>query len=115
MLSRTISGLAPSRGIWPECMVRKLRKYALSTESDESDSPQRLFATIRGHIGFQACRCDVCHRLAQALVYRGCQKGVDIPFIRTAEYDCHAGDLSALVDLVSHGCEGGWHLQEAAC
>ena len=37
-------------------------------------------------------------------VYRGCQKGVDVALIRPAEYDCHARDLSALVDLVSHDC-----------
>src|SRR5580700_4955426 len=30
MLSRTISGGAPSRSIWLECMLRKLRKFPLS-------------------------------------------------------------------------------------
>ena len=30
---------------------------------------------------------------------------MDVARIRPAEYDCHARDLSALVDLVSHGCE----------
>src|SRR6185437_8207355 len=28
---------------------------------------------------------------------------MDVALIRTADYDCHARDLSALVDLVSHG------------
>jgi hypothetical protein len=37
-LSRTISGLAPSRSIWLECVVRKLRKYPLLLESAESES-----------------------------------------------------------------------------
>src|ERR1700731_3497469 len=111
MLSRTISGLAPSRSIWPECMVRKLRKYPLSSEVDESETLQMLFANIRGHIGFRACRCNICNRLAHALVCRCCQKGVDVARVRPAEYDCHARDLSALVDLVSHDCEEvgtGW-------
>src|SRR6266567_2401406 len=105
MLSRTISGLAPSRSIWLECMVRKLRKYPLSLESAESESLQKLFANIRGQIGFRVCTCDLCNRRAYACVYRGCQKGVDVARIRPAEHRCHARDLSALVDLVSHGCE----------
>src|ERR1700746_3549642 len=105
MLSRTASGLAPSRSLWLECMLRKLRKYPLSLELAEYESRQMLFANIRGQTGFRACRCDLCNRLAHALVCRGCQKGVDVARIRPAEYDCHARDLSALVDLVSHDCE----------
>ena len=77
----------------------------LSLESNESESLQMLFANIRGQIGFRACRCDLCNRPAYALPYRGCQKGVDVARIWPAEYDCHARDLSALVDLVSHDCE----------
>jgi hypothetical protein len=50
-------------------------------------------------------RCDICNRNTHASVYRGCQKGVDVARIRPSEHDCHARDLSALVDLVSHGCE----------
>src|ERR1017187_5444218 len=80
-------------------------RMPLSLESDESESLQMLFANIRGQIGFRACRCDLCNRPAYALPYRGCQKGVDVARMRPAEYDCHARDLSALVDLVSHGCE----------
>src|SRR4029077_12745369 len=105
MLSRTIACLAPSRSKVAGMHVRKLRKYPLSLESDESESLQMLFANIRRQIGFRACRCDLCNRPAYALVNRGCQKGVDVARIRPAEYDCHARDLSALVDLVSHGCE----------
>src|ERR1700693_4000214 len=86
-------------------MVRKLRKYPLSTKVDESESLQMLFANIRGQTGFRACRCDICNRPAHALPCRGCQKGVDVALIRPAEYDCHARDLSALVDLVSHDGE----------
>src|ERR1700730_1234406 len=105
MLSRTISGLAPSRSIWPECTVRKLRKYPLLRQSAEYESLQKLFVKIRWQIGFPVCRCDVCNRCAYAFVYRGCQKGVDVARMRPAEHRCHARDLSALVDLVSHGCE----------
>src|SRR5258708_15405690 len=61
-----------------------------------------LFASIRGHIGFWACRSDICNRLAHALICRGCQKGVDVACIRPAAHDCHSRDLSAVVDLVSH-------------
>src|SRR4029077_6160183 len=85
--------------------------FLLSLESDESASLQKLSANIRGQIGFRACRCDLCNRPAYALPYRGCQKGVDVARIRPAQYDCHARDLPALVDLVSHDCEEvgtGW-------
>src|SRR6266700_4634043 len=102
---RTTSGLAPSRSIWLECLVRKLRKYPLSLESAESESLQKLFANIRGQIGFRVRTCDICNRRAYACVYRGCQKGVDLARLRSAEHSCHARDLSSLVDLVSHGCE----------
>ena len=77
----------------------------LSLGPDESESLQMLLANIRGQIGFRACRCDVCNRLAHALVRRGCQKGVDVALMRPAAYDSHARDLSALVDLVRHDCE----------
>src|SRR5260370_31733543 len=83
-------------------MVRKLRKYPLSLESAESESLNKLIANIRGQIGFRVCTC--CNRRAYACVYRGCQKGVDLARMRSAEHRCHTRDLSALVDLVSHGC-----------
>jgi hypothetical protein len=101
---RTISGLAPLRSIWLECVVRKLRKYPLSLESGESESLPELFVTIRWQIGFRVCRCDVCNRCAYAFVHRGCQKGVDVARMRPAEHRGHGRDWSALVDLVSHGC-----------
>src|SRR5579863_4913348 len=50
------------------------------------------------------CRCDLCNRPAYASVYRGCQKGVYVARIRPAEHRRHARDLSAIVDLVTHGC-----------
>src|SRR5258708_31189212 len=105
MLSRTISGFAPSRGIGLECRVRKLRKSPLLLESAESESLQNLFANIRGQSDFRLCKCDVCNRRAYACVYRGCQKGVDLlARLRPAEHECHARDLSAVVDLVRHDC-----------
>src|SRR5580700_2580649 len=104
-MSRTNYGLATSRSTWLECMVRKLRKHVLSIESAEYESPQKLFVNIRGQIGFRVCRCDVCNRPVYSLVYRSCQKGVDVARMRPAEHRGHARDLSALVDLVSHGCE----------
>jgi len=76
----------------------------LSPELAGSESLQQLLAGIRGQIGFRVRTCDLCNRLAHALVCRGCQKGVDVARIRPAEHRCHARDLSALVDLVSHGC-----------
>src|ERR1700681_3965675 len=84
-------------------MVWKLRKYPLSFESAESESLQNLFANIRGQSDFRMRTCDRCNRRAYAFVYRGCQKGVDLlARIRPAEHDCHARDLSAVVDLVRH-------------
>jgi hypothetical protein len=73
----------------------------------ESEFPQKLFVNIRGQIGFRVCGCDLCNRPAHALVCRSCQQGVDVARIRPAEYDCHARDLSALDDLVSHNREAG--------
>ena len=79
-------------------------RLLLSLESAESESLQKLFTNIRGQSDFRMRTCDVCNRLAYACVYRGCQKGVDLARIRSAEYGCRARDLSALVDRVSHGC-----------
>jgi hypothetical protein len=78
---------------------------ALSLQSDDSESLQLRLANIRGQVGVRVYGCDLCNRPAYALPYRGCQKGVDVACIRSAEYDCHPRDLSALVDLVSHNCE----------
>lgn len=64
-----------------------------------------LLANIRGQTGLRVYRCHVRNRQAYGPVYRGCQKGVNVALIRPAEHDCHPRDLSALVDLVSHGCE----------
>src|SRR5216683_7284073 len=98
MLSRTISGLAPSRGIGLECRVRKLRKYPLLLESAESESLQNLFANIRGQSDFRMRTCDVCNRRAYAFVYRGCQKGVGLARMRPPEHRGHSRDLPTLVD-----------------
>src|SRR5215472_12869471 len=104
-MSRTTSSFAPSRSIWLECMGAEVPKLLFTPESAKSKSLQKLFATIRGKIGFRVCTCDICNRCAYACVYRGCQKSVDLARIRSAEDRCHARDLSARVDLVSHGCE----------
>src|SRR5215470_3209565 len=101
-MPHTTSGLAPRRSIWLECMVRKLRKYPLLLESE---SPQKLSVNTRGQIGMRVCTCDVRNGRAYACIYGGCQKGVDVARMRPREYRSHARDLSALVDLVSHGCE----------
>src|SRR5712692_3157966 len=101
MLSRTSSGLAPSRSIWLECMVRKLRKYPLLVESAESESLQKLFANIPGQIGFRVRTFDICHRRAYACVHRGCKIGVDIARIWPVDHPCHTRDLSALIDIAS--------------
>src|SRR6266567_866068 len=100
-MSRTTSGLAPSRSIWLECMVRKPRKYPLSIESAEPESLQKLFANTRGQIGFRECTCDICHRRAYACVHRGCKIGVDIARIWPVDHRCHTRDLSALIDIAS--------------
>src|ERR1700739_1231703 len=83
MLSRTISGRAPSRSIWLECMVRKLRKY-------------------HGQIGFRVCRCDIRNRLVYCFVYGGCQKGVSLARMRPAQHRRHSHDLTAVVGLGGH-------------
>src|SRR6476661_4318254 len=100
MLSRTTSGLAPSRSIWLECMVRKLGKRrpdtgvpnmrrvahfgveacpvsarwgmdnALSLESAGAETPQ-VVARIPGQIGMRVCTCEICHRPTYACVHWG--------------------------------------------
>src|SRR5216684_53035 len=100
-MSRTTSGLAPSRSIWLEWAVRKLPKYSLSLESAGAESLQKLFANIRGQIGFRVCTYDVCHRRAYACVHRGCKIGVDIARIWPVDHLCHTRDLSALIDIAS--------------
>src|SRR5215469_5008416 len=104
MLSHTRSGLAPSRSM-ARMHGAEAPKVPLPCESAESESLQKLFANIRGQIGFRVCTCDVRNRLAYACVYRVCQKGMGVARMGPAEHRCHARDLSALVDLVGHGCE----------
>src|SRR6266568_3980378 len=53
----------------------------------------------------RVCTCDVRNRRAYACIYRGCKKGMDVARMGPGEHRCHARDLSALVDLVSHGYE----------
>src|SRR5215510_15303912 len=80
-------------------------RMPLSLESvDESESRQKLFANTPGRIGLRVRMYDIRNRPAHACVDGGCKKGVDVARIGPAEYNCHARDLSALVDLVSHGC-----------
>src|SRR6185312_2898900 len=82
-----------------------MSNYPLLCDSAESESLQELFAKVCWHIGLRVCTCHVRNRLANACAYRGCQKGVDVARIRPAKHKCHARDLPALVDLVSHECE----------
>src|SRR5215470_7738911 len=103
-MSRTTSSLAPSRSMMAGMHAAEV-PIALSLESAESESLQKLLANIRGQIGFWVCRRHVRNRPADACVYRSCQKGMDVARMRSAEHNCHAGDLSALVNLVRHGCE----------
>jgi len=70
----------------------------------ESQSLQELIGDCE-HIRLRAYGHVLCNRPAYAFVYRGQQNGVDVARIRSAAYDCHGPNLSALVDLVSHGCE----------
>src|SRR5713226_6221852 len=100
-MSGTTSGLVPSRNIWLECIVRKPRKYPLLLESAVAESLQKLFANIRGRIGFRLCTYDVCHRRAYACVHRCCKIGVDIARIWPVDHLCHTRDLSALIDIAS--------------
>src|ERR1700693_3734213 len=104
MFSRTISGACAfeAHGWNAWCGSSET---ALLHQSADYESPQKLLVNIRRQIGFRVCRCDLCNRRAYTFVYRGRQKGVDVARMRPAEHRCHARDLSALVDLVSHGCE----------
>jgi len=77
----------------------------LLVESAASESLQKLFASICGQIGVRVCRCDVCNRPAFSLLHWGCQKGVGLALMQPAENRRHSHDLSAVVDLVSHGGE----------
>jgi len=103
VLFRTTPGLAPSRSVSLECMARKFREYVLSLESAGPESPQKLFANIRGQSDSEAyarhlestCRTL---RLLGLPERRGSRP-------HTARgVRCHTRDLSAVVDRVSHGC-----------
>jgi hypothetical protein len=71
--------------------------------SAASESLQKLFANICGQPWL--CGRDIRDRLVYSRVYRGCQERLDIALMRPAVHRCHASDLSALINLVSHGCE----------
>ncbi len=66
----------------------------------ELEPRQKLLANIRWQIGLGMGMYDVCNGPAQALVYRSCQKGMDVARIRPAEHNRHARDLPPLVDFV---------------
>src|SRR5438477_12969000 len=72
-------------------------------ESPSSQFLQKLVANICGQIGVRVCRCTICNRPVYSFVYRGCQKGVGLTRMRPAEHRRHSHNLTALVDLVSHG------------
>jgi len=80
-----------------------MERMPLSGEVEESR--QKLFANIRGQIGFRACRCDICHRDVYASLYGGQKNGVDLALIRSAHDHCHARDLSALIDIAGRDDE----------
>ena len=66
---------------------------------------------MRVQIGFRVRTCEICHRRAYAvlplfaLLYRGCQIGVDVARMGPGEHRCHTRDLSALIDIASRDYE----------
>src|ERR1700723_1582667 len=99
ILSRTIYGL---RLLAPYCLDAEARKCRLLREPAEHEFVQECFVNIRRQIGCLVCRRHICNRLLNPFVNRGCEKGVDFALMRPADHDCHARDLSPLVDLVTH-------------
>src|SRR5580704_3159260 len=89
------------------CPIVREKKVPLSRESPESEFPQELFVDILGQVGFRVCRCHFRDGRAslQLFVYRGCQKRVDVTLMGPAHNDCHARDLSTVIDLVTHDWE----------
>src|SRR6204780_1104377 len=104
MLSRTICGLAPSRSMRLECMLRKRRKYPLSL-SAESESLQRVVASIRVQNRMRVCKREICHRRAYAFVCGGQKIGVNVARMRPAHHRSHTRDLSSLIDIASRDYE----------
>jgi len=80
-----------------------MERIPLSGQAEESR--QKLFANIRGQIGFRACRCDIRHRDVYASLYGGQKNGVDRALTRSAHDLCHTRDLSALVDIAGRDDE----------
>src|SRR5579863_409054 len=106
-MSRTSSGLAPSRSFCLEYTARKLRKCPLTLESAGSEPLQRVVASIRGqNNGLRVCTSEICHRSAlSASLHRGQKKGVDGSLIRPALHRSHARDLSTIIDIASRDYE----------
>src|ERR1700677_1724821 len=97
------SGLAPSRTISLECMLRKSRKYPLSPELAES--LQGVVASIRVQNRMRVCKREICHRGAYGSVCGGQKIGVDVARMRPAQHRSHPRDLSALIDIASRDDE----------
>ena len=71
-----------------DCVVRNKKNTLFDSAAPQS--LEDLVADPRGQSDFRQCACDVCHRPVYALVYRRCDKGVDVSRIRPALNDCHA-------------------------
>lgn len=69
-----------------------------------AESSQNLIANIRRRSGCGVVADSICHRPLYALVYRGCQKGVNGPLFRPADHDSLAPDLSAVIDCPGEDC-----------
>src|ERR1700747_1713025 len=78
-------------------------RVPLLCESAASEFLQKLSANICGQLRLRGR--DVCNRPVYSFDYGGCQKGVGLARMRPAQHRRHSHDLTALVDLISHGCE----------
>src|SRR5580700_36397 len=104
-MSRRSSALAPSRSVCLESTARKLRKCPLTLESPESESLQRVVASIRGQNGMRVCTCEICHRSAYASLCGRQKIGMNVARMRPAQHRSHTRDLSALIDIASRDYE----------
>jgi hypothetical protein len=63
-------------------------RMPLLVESDASEFPQEMVASMRGQLRLRGQ--DVCNRPAFVLLVRGCKKGVDVARMRPGDHRCHA-------------------------
>ncbi len=93
------------RSIWLECTLRKLRKSLYRPKWPSPNLCDCCSPTFAGKLDFGRVGATSATDLPMLWFAGVARKAWMLPASGPLSTDCHARDLSALVDLVSHGCE----------